>query len=323
VHGSPSSITVEPDATHSPEALQAPLVQASTEQDVPSGAGWKVTSPVRGSHVPTLHGFEPSIATGVPGWHAPEASHVSLPLQRSKSLQLEPAVRGVWATPLVGSQLSSVHGLPSSTVTGVPAVQLPLWQVSAPLQRLASAQLVPSTAGVWVTPSVGEQASVLQGLPSSTLRVDPAVHVPETSQVSLPLQALPSLHDVPAATGVCVTPLAASQASVVQGLPSSTVGAAPATQAPLASQVSGPLQALPSPHDVPASTGVCVAPVAALHASVVQGLPSSTATWAPLAQVPAWQVSFCVQASPSVQVVPSAFAGFEHAPVAESQVPAL
>src|SRR5437762_11837663 len=32
--------------------------------------------------------------------------------------------------------------------------------------------------------------------------------------------------------------------------------------------------------------------------------------------VPPWQVSLCVQASPSLQPVPSALAGFEHRPVA-------
>jgi hypothetical protein len=38
-------------------------------------------------------------------------------------------------------------------------------------------------------------------------------------------------------------------------------------------------------------------------------------------QVPAWQLSACVHASPSAQAVPSVFGGFEHAPLAGSQVP--
>src|SRR2546428_231376 len=37
---------------------------------------------------------------------------------------------------------------------------------------------------------------------------------------------------------------------------------------------------------------------------------------------PLWQVSVCVQALPSLQVLPLAFAGFEHVPVAGSHVPA-
>ncbi len=39
-------------------------------------------------------------------------------------------------------------------------------------------------------------------------------------------------------------------------------------------------------------------------------------------QAPLWQVSVWVHAFPSVHDVPSAAAGFEHLPVAESQVPA-
>src|SRR2546430_17402499 len=38
--------------------------------------------------------------------------------------------------------------------------------------------------------------------------------------------------------------------------------------------------------------------------------------------MPAWQVSICVQASPSEQAVPSAWFGLEHVPLAGSQIPA-
>jgi hypothetical protein len=40
-------------------------------------------------------------------------------------------------------------------------------------------------------------------------------------------------------------------------------------------------------------------------------------------QVPAWQASVCVQASPSVHADPSAFAGFEQIPVEGLHVPAV
>jgi tRNA U34 5-methylaminomethyl-2-thiouridine-forming methyltransferase MnmC len=43
---------------------------------------------------------------------------------------------------------------------------------------------------------------------------------------------------------------------------------------------------------------------------------------APALQVPLWHVSPTVQASPSVQVAPFGFAGFEQTPVAPSHVPA-
>src|SRR5205809_6576997 len=39
-------------------------------------------------------------------------------------------------------------------------------------------------------------------------------------------------------------------------------------------------------------------------------------------QLPAWQVSVCVQASPSAQALPSALSGLEQAPLAGSQTPA-
>jgi hypothetical protein len=38
--------------------------------------------------------------------------------------------------------------------------------------------------------------------------------------------------------------------------------------------------------------------------------------------VPAWQLSLCVQALPSLQLVPFGAAGLEHAPVVESHAPA-
>lgn len=46
-------------------------------------------------------------------------------------------------------------------------------------------------------------------------------------------------------------------------------------------------------------------------------------TGVPLVQTPPWQVSLSVQASPSEQAEPSAFAGLSHAPVVGSQVPAV
>jgi hypothetical protein len=39
-------------------------------------------------------------------------------------------------------------------------------------------------------------------------------------------------------------------------------------------------------------------------------------------QTPAWQVSVCVHALPSPQLVPSDFVGLEHAPVEVLQTPA-
>jgi hypothetical protein len=95
----------------------------------------------------------------------------------------------------------------------------------------------------------------VQGLPSSSTGGVPAAQVPLASHVSLPLQALPSEQEVPPATGACTTPRVGSQVSFVHALPSSSDGGDPATQVALALQVSAPLQAFPSEHDVPAATG--------------------------------------------------------------------
>ena len=90
-------------------------------------------------------------------------------------------------------------------------------------------------------------------------------------------------------------------------------------------QASAVVQALPSLQVVPSDLfGFVQAPVDGLHdpatwhwscAAQVTGFP-------PL-QIPPWQVSVCVQALPSLQLVPSAIGGFEHAPLEGLQVPAV
>ena len=68
----------------------------------------------------------------------------------------------------------------------------------------------------------------MHGLPSLQSGGVLVTQAPLLSQVSAPLQALPSLHEVPDATLVLVHPVTGSQASVVHGLPSSHAGATPA-----------------------------------------------------------------------------------------------
>ena len=60
----------------------------------------------------------------------------------------------------------------------MPAAQVPLWQVSVPLQTLASAHDVPFVTGVVVQPKAGLQLSVVQTLPSLQTSGVPAVQVP-------------------------------------------------------------------------------------------------------------------------------------------------
>ena len=100
------------------------------------------------------------------------------------------------------------------------------------------------------------------------------MQTPAPSQVSRPLAALPSEHEVPAATGEWTTPVAGLHESAVHGLPSFKLGGVPGEQCPVLLHVSRPLQALPSEQDVPHGASVWVqAPPE--QASTVQGFPSS------------------------------------------------
>src|SRR5690242_15458060 len=118
------------------------------------------------------------------------------------------------------------------------------------VQALPSLQATPLSA-VCVQPDCMLQPSVVQALPSSQASGVPPAQVPPW-QVSAPLQTLPSGQGVPLATLACTQPLAALQVSLVQALPSSQLGGVPGWQVPFW-QVSAPLQALPSEHEVPVS----------------------------------------------------------------------
>ena len=59
------------------------------------------------------------------------------------------------------------------------------------------------------------------------------MHFAAALQVEGVVQAAPGAHWAPTASGVWMTPSAASHVSVVHGLPSSTAGGAPETQARL------------------------------------------------------------------------------------------
>jgi len=110
----------------------------------------------------------------------------------------------------------------------------------------------PGTAVCW-QPLTASQVSVVQAFPSSQLTGVPP-HRP-AAQTSAVVQAFASSHGVPSA-GVCVQPLAGSQASVVQTFPSSQLTGLP-RHTP-AEQTSAVVQALPSSHDVPLGATVCV-----------------------------------------------------------------
>jgi hypothetical protein len=53
-----------------------------------------------------------------------------------------------------------------------------------------------------MTPLAGAQESAVQALLSSSARGVPGLQTPAASQVSVPLQRFPSLHEEPAAIGL-------------------------------------------------------------------------------------------------------------------------
>jgi len=89
--------------------------------------------------------------------------------------------------------------------------------------------------------------------------------------------------------------------------------------------VSDCVQELPSLQIAPSALlGLLHVPVPASHvpASWHWSMASQMTGLAPV-HVPVWQVSDCVQASPSLQLVPSALFGLLQMPVAGAQVPAV
>jgi hypothetical protein len=201
-----------------------------------------------------------------------------------------------------GSQMPPVvHRLPSSQTdpAGIGVeMQAPFTQASA-VHGLASSQ----TIGVLTqAPVAGSQVSAVHGSASAHFGAPWQIGVVLPgidTQVSPVVQGSPSLQVLPAGAGVKTQPpVAALHVSVVHGLPSSqTIGVE--VQAPVAGlqisveqglpslqltgwpqvpdwQVPPTVQALWSSHGLPFGAGVdWQSPVAGMHVSVVQGLPSS------------------------------------------------
>ena len=127
-------------------------------------------------------------------------------------------------------------------------------------------QALPSSHGavllVCVQPLEGSHPSSVHGLPSLQSGAGPPTQLPPL-QMSLVVQALPSSQG--ALFGVFKQPVAGSQLSSVQGLPSLQLGAGPPTQLPPL-QVSLCVHASPSSHAVPSpSAGFEHMPVAGSH----------------------------------------------------------
>src|SRR5512144_1630212 len=108
----------------------------------------------------------------------------------------------------------------------------------------------PASVKSFVQPPSGSQPSTVFPLLSPQTSGTPGMHCPVPLHDATPSQTSSLSQSAPAPLAGFEQPLVGSQLSNVQGLPSTQLSACPSTHAP-DWQVSGPLQTLPSEHDVP------------------------------------------------------------------------
>ena len=258
------------------------------------------------SHGPLLAAStQPASASQLSAVHTLPSSQLSVPApplqvpapQASPTLQalpsLHPAVLLTYTQPLAESQPSLVHGLPSTQVGPGPGTQLPLAQASLTVQLLPSSQA--PVVAVLTQPVVVLHESLVQPLVSLQLSNVPGLQTP-VLHTSFWLQALLSEHGATLLTNA--QPLAGLQVSLVHGLPSLQVTAAPPAHAPVL-QASPPVQALASSQVAPLLAKA--QPVAALQLSLVHGLLSLHAWAGPGLHAPLAQASLLVHTLPSLQ----------------------
>ena len=182
-----------------------------------------------------------SPATHAPDLQAEEAVH-ALPSSQATALAVK-------TQPLLGSQASSVHPLPSSQIKGVFELHAPSRQPSAIVHASPSSQ--GKAFGVEVHPEAGSQPLDVQTSPSSQSKPPDPEQLPAL-QAEAVVQALPSSQGAPFA--LKLHPDAASQASSVQGFPSSQTRLEAGTQSPSA-------HVSPKVHTSPSSHGAVLATV--------------------------------------------------------------
>ena len=182
---------------------------------------------------------------------------------------------------------------PSSQLGAAPPTHDPPEQASPVVQALPS--LHAFELFTCAQPVAGLQESSVQPFPSSQFGGEPGMQLPP-EHVSLLVQALPSVQGL--LLLACTQPVAGLQESSVQTFPSSQFGAAPGTQLP-PEHVSFVVQALASLQGF--VLFVNTQPLAGLHVSVVQTLPSLQLSAAPGTQLPPEHASLVVQALPSLQ----------------------
>ena len=260
-----------------------------------------------------------------PPWHASSLVRPRLP-----SLQAVPSgARRVRAAPVAGSQVpASWHWSRAVQTTGFAA------DADAGLAGVGLRAGVAVVAGRAVRRSPGSSTCPSPGshVPASwhwSLAVQTTGFAPAQApawHVSVCVQALPSLQAVPfglARVGARARRRVAGARAWHWSLRRADDGVRAGADARLAGVglragvavvAGGPVGA--SRVGAGARRGIAGPGDVALVAGAAQ-----TTGLAPV-HAPAWHVSVCVQALPSLQAVPSAFAGLEQVPVAGSQVPA-
>ena len=235
VQTSPSSQSGGAPPTHAPAEQVSPVVQASpSSQDAVLST---CMQPVAGSQESSVQTFPSLQFGGGPPTHAP-AAQVSAVVQASPSSQA--AALFACTQPVAGSHESLVQTSPSLQSGGAPPRHAPAEQVSLVVQALSSSQGAVLLA--CTHPATGLQESSVQTSPSSQSGGAPPRHAPP-EQVSPVVQASPSSQD--AALSACTQPVAGSQESSVQTLPSSQSGGGPPRQMP-PEHVSPAVQGSPS-----------------------------------------------------------------------------
>ncbi len=285
----PSLQTTAAPGWHAPPAQTSLLVHALPSlQATVLGVN---TQPLSGAHASEVHTLSSSHTSAAPGTHVPVT-------QASPTVQVLPSVHAplllTWTQPLLGTHASSVQGLLSLQSTADPPIQLPFAHVSPVVH--AEPSLQGSALFVVVQPLPTSQFSVVHGFPSSHTLGLIGLQVPP-AHVSPSVQGLLSVQGCVLATNA--QPVAGSQPSSVQGLPSAHVAGEPPTHTPPA-HTSPCVQKLPSSQGSVLATDAQPDPLA--HASVVHGLPSSQPNGSPGTQLLLTQTSFVVHALPSEQV---------------------
>ena len=243
-----------------------------------------------GSQASVVHGLPSLQMRPAPALHA-ELAQTSPVVHALPSLH--GSVLAVNTQPVAELHASLVQALLSLQIVVAPGTQLPPAQASPTVQTLPSEQL--PVVLVKTQPVAELQVSAVHGLPSLHVTAAPPAHAPAAHASPL-VHALPSEHVL--VLLAWMQPPPTLHESVVHGLPSSQLIAAPDAQPPPA-HTSPLVHALLSEHD--RTLLVYAQPLVGSQASSVQMLPSLQTTTEPGWHAPVAQMSPLVQALLSVQ----------------------